>query len=801
MADVWYKTGQFSTPASGTTVIDVTDKGTAPKGIHLWWSKVTADDTVTANQFFGHGFSDGTTHRAFMTNAQDGANNNRRDNENTGAILIDNVTDTRTVVGGAVTMNTNDVTIAYSVFAANHIIHYEIWGGADCAAELDEMAANTSPDTTSTFTSDLILVACTGNAIENASQHAFMCFGAAHDNGASIDQWCQFTYMGDNDTDVVGSALSTALIAGQYNSDYTNWTATVTAIGATGFTWTGSNADEWAALKLNLGGVGVDVGTFAKATGAAPATQAMPDLGFTPMGYALASCDYTSTTIPADETNRLVHASFGAYDGATQTSALAVGTASSNADRASQSHSTEVLQGSSALQASGVEWSGTAQAITDATPDIEWNPNTANAVIIGYYAFEDTNLGGAITNRTLTDNAVVSDPADFLRLRDRETLSDFAVDDALVSLRLRLREAADSITAADSDVSFKLADREIADSLAAVDNAIELRKRDRMQSDSSVVVDFNIELRLRIRELLDNLIVMTDSITGSKIKPRLFLDSIATGDDHFELRERFRELLSAISVGDSTIGLRQRFRELVDDVAVTDTVVSVRISAIFRTLLDSIELIDNHIELRNRFWTLLDSIELIDNHIELRNRNRELFDSIVVIDNAIGVRISAIFRTLLDAIEATDSITPLRFRDRLSSDEATVQDVSITSRERNRLSQNTLLAADSIATLVDKPRLLVDTLDVEAGFIGLLKRARILTDNPAITDSVIATYIREGGALNDILLMDQFDVFDFVTALKIQQLVKRNFQHGIEKLDIDHSVDRLNILTKITRET
>jgi len=389
MADVWYKTGQFSTPASGTTVISTTDKGTNPKGIHLWWSKVTTDDTVTANQFFGHGFSDGTTHRAFMTNAQDGANNNRRDNENTGAILIDNVTDTRTVVGGAVTMNTNDVTIAYSVFAVNHIIHYEIWGGADCAADVEEMAANTSPDTAGSFTSDLILVCSTGNAIENASQHAFMCFGAVTDDPVSgIEQWCQFTYMGDDDTDVVGSALSTDLIAGQYNSDYTNWTATVTAIGATGFTWTGSNADEWAALKLNLGGIGVEVGTFAKSTGAAPVTQAMPDLGFTPQGYALASCDYTSTTIPADETNRLVHASFGAYDGTTQTSALAVGTASSNADRASQSHSTEVLQGSSALQASGVEWSGTAQAITDATPDIEWNPNTSNAVYIGYYAFE-----------------------------------------------------------------------------------------------------------------------------------------------------------------------------------------------------------------------------------------------------------------------------------------------------------------------------------------------------------------------------------------------------------------------------
>ena len=42
MADVWYKTGQFQTPASGTTVINVTDKGTNPKAIHFWPSSMSS---------------------------------------------------------------------------------------------------------------------------------------------------------------------------------------------------------------------------------------------------------------------------------------------------------------------------------------------------------------------------------------------------------------------------------------------------------------------------------------------------------------------------------------------------------------------------------------------------------------------------------------------------------------------------------------------------------------------------------------------------------------------------------------
>ena len=114
---------------------------------------------------------------------------------------------------------------------------------------------------------------------------------------------------------------------------------------------------------------------------------------------------------------------------------------------------------------------------------------------------------------------------------------------------------------------------------------------------------------------------------------------------------------------------------------------------------------------------------------------------------------------------------------------------------------NSLVATDSLLSLLEKPRTLVDTLDVVGSFIGLLKRNRILTDNPAITDNVIALYIKEGGILNTISLMDQFDVFDFISVLKIQELVNRDFQHDIEQLNIDHSINRLHILTKITRET
>ncbi|MCK5497121.1 MAG: hypothetical protein KAI80_11950, partial [Hyphomicrobiaceae bacterium] len=324
MADIWYKTGQFVTPASGTTVIDVTDKGTMPFAIHLWYSRVTADDVRQGDQHFGHGFSDGTNHDCGMTNAEEDVQNNNRDGRNANCILIKNPSDdSDDVLAAGAAMNTSDVTISYTTFTAGYRIHYEIWGGADGSAEMREVAASGSPVSDLTMTTpDMVLGFTLGQAHPASSQHAYMAFGVAVDN-AGIDQWSQLTYMGDNDTDSIGSALVAGEFLGQYNVDFANWLIQITAIGSNGCTWTGTNGDDIILLFLDLGGIGVEVNTFAKSTATAPASQALPDFGFTPSGYALATCNFDLQTI---NTDRISHVAFGAYDGVTGHSAIAMGT-------------------------------------------------------------------------------------------------------------------------------------------------------------------------------------------------------------------------------------------------------------------------------------------------------------------------------------------------------------------------------------------------------------------------------------------------------------------------------------------
>ena len=75
MSNIGRITGTFNTPASGTTVINVDDAF----GAHFWWSRVTADDTVQADQQFGHGFAVSGLADCGMTAGEDGVDQNQRD--------------------------------------------------------------------------------------------------------------------------------------------------------------------------------------------------------------------------------------------------------------------------------------------------------------------------------------------------------------------------------------------------------------------------------------------------------------------------------------------------------------------------------------------------------------------------------------------------------------------------------------------------------------------------------------------------------------------------------------------------
>ena len=397
---VWYKSGEFATPASGNIVVDVTDKGVDPFGVHVSWTDNDADQTIQVHAELGHGFSDGTNNRAVMHNAQDGASNNFRQSSITASILVVNPTDDTIQVEGTVTLQATTITFVFTTVSAGFRIHWEAFGGAGAAIVAD-VGADASPVTgLGLANGDLLLGFTSGEQFPASSQFAYQTYGVARDNGVSIDQWALFKYMGDNDEDFTGSALEAGQFMGQYDVDFADWTIQITALSGDGFTWAGSNADHFAYMILDLGGLDVAVGTMTKTTAATPATHTFPDLGFVPQGYSVASASDVSE---ARDVNQPMRGSFGSFDGlGTGHSINAIVTEDVNTPRESLSSSINVLNMGQDFVGGNVQSMGEAQPFFDNQPTIIFDPNTNQAEIIGYYALSSTGRMRGSIPLTLT---------------------------------------------------------------------------------------------------------------------------------------------------------------------------------------------------------------------------------------------------------------------------------------------------------------------------------------------------------------------------------------------------------------
>lgn len=416
--EVWYKQTKFAVPASGDTVIDVTDKGDTPFAVHITWGINTLNQFRQDDQTFGHGFAaKGTpdTYRAIMHNTEQNASNNHRASTDTATILLKNPADDVILVAAIVTFQAGSVTIVYSIQTAGFRFQIDIFGGVDGAAVVGDVGADDGAITgLGLANGDLLMMSTSGEQIPASSQFAFQSYGVSHDNGTTIDQWAVLAYAGDNDFDFKGSALVEGIIAGQYDVDFANWTINILTQSGDGATWAGSNVDHIAFLMLDLGGAGVDVGVFTKSIAAAPATQALPDLGFTPQGYGLATCSEILQTIDVD---RPCRQSYGAFDGdgaagLTGRSVISTTLNQGNVDSYSFRDDESVLMTAQTLDAPGgvPDARAKASSIMNSTPEIVWNPNTTRADFIGYWALAQKAQVNALVGTvplTITPTAAI----------------------------------------------------------------------------------------------------------------------------------------------------------------------------------------------------------------------------------------------------------------------------------------------------------------------------------------------------------------------------------------------------------
>ena len=356
-----------------------------------------------------------------------------------------------------------------------------------------------------------------------------------------------------------------------------------------------------------------------------------------------------------------------------------------------------------------------------------------------------------------TDSVVVGDTLEILRERSRLLTESIAIIDTFVALRERNRVLTDSISVTDLAI-IPIIGTVLFDSVTATDAIALYREANRASTEAMAIVDAHVELRKRNRVLLDTVAVVDNKIAtliqAGNVTSRTQTESIAISDFLVSLRERNRVVLETVAGTDSHIELRERNR----------------------TLQDTITAIDFDVELRERNRTLFDDLASIDIRVALRERNRILLDTVTVTDSIIVTTLGTIARTLLDAIAVTDSDIELRQRFRVLLDTISVTDLAI---------------IPSIVTI------LFDSIDVTDVIELFRVSGRGLSDDAVLTDAVFATYIPEGLIVQLRTTTDIFDVNDFIDAQKIFGMSDFAITHGIDVLEVDHTVENLNIINHI----
>lgn len=390
LKDIRVKAMSFTGPSSpGSFSIDRV--GFQPKACWIFAVKATVEDTVTVDSAQMNGYCDtALNQRVVACGAEDGAQNTWRDRDTSNVILFRTSDGSTVDAAAAVTSyDVDGVTFNFSVLGAaaqGVIYNIVLFGGDDLQAEIASYAINSSPLTGLGFQPEFVLTHG-HNDTGGLGQFGMLSIGVFNDN---LDEFHNVIFQGNDASDQTTkeALLRGAAFSGQLFAGSMTWESSVSAITSDGYAWTGTNTDVIDTLNFDLSGIDTFVGTFAKVTGAAPATQSLPDLGFEPSLYCLSTTDRVGNT-PIGVSSPGATCSIGVYDRSTQTSIYR--TDVNNATNSDMRQRSDRVLGTGVSNAS-YDTLGLAEPIHPVglqIPTVELDPNdTGAAILIGVWAWE-----------------------------------------------------------------------------------------------------------------------------------------------------------------------------------------------------------------------------------------------------------------------------------------------------------------------------------------------------------------------------------------------------------------------------
>jgi len=385
--DIKTRTGSFSTPGA-TGNFSVTGLGFQPKAIFLWGCPVTNEN---ANTDSAHhiGIAAGGQQRSIQVGVQNGTTNTFRARDATHVLHIISGSNTNLAIASLVSFDSGGFTLNFSTATtAGLIVNYVAFGGTDLSAQVVSSVMNTGGISGLSFQPEFaFFISYNENFAGSILTNATQCFGVANDE---LAEWSLASAQGSLSSAGKDSVLRTTSFMAQVASGAMTYELSISGVTTNGLTWTGSDGDGMEVLAFNLSGIRTFVGRYTKTTAAAPAADSLPNFGFVPQIYGLATANKISENPSTSSDGAQI--SYGVFDRTRQVHTFR--TDVNNQTRSHQrTHQTKVS--GSGNDDAVYDTLTTSDSVNDATPGVVHNPNENRALFYGVWAWEaqdpDTN--------------------------------------------------------------------------------------------------------------------------------------------------------------------------------------------------------------------------------------------------------------------------------------------------------------------------------------------------------------------------------------------------------------------------
>lgn len=283
------------------------------------------------------------------------------------------------------------------------------------------------------------------------------------------------------------------------------------------------------------------------------------------------------------------------------------------------------------------------------------NPDNTAGVQSNLIVWGLTASAGAVTNRSASDTASVTDSTTAEMTFERSASDAISVTDAVAASCQKDRDVSDNVSVTDSVDAQLTLGRSASDAISVTDAVTEEATYDRTATDTISVTDTASAGIMFERDVSDTVSV-SDSVSAEMFFDRTESDSITVVETFTDDTNYTRNNTDTVAVTDTIAEAgNTRFESASDSVSVTDTV-------------------EAQLTLGR---SASDTISVTDSLSAEMSFDRDLSDTISVTDNiAEAVLItSAIDRSASDSISVTDTLSIEMFFDRDVAETVTVSDI------------------------------------------------------------------------------------------------------------------------------